>query len=123
MDNKTKQQVFDVLTDIEELANEFELYWVPQSQIIPDNIETLMLDWLEEQGYNVKFMLEAGHIMLSSSRGGLETKCFIYRTESRQVALAESVVWVYKQQESKCDTGINSSLCSCGHCRYKQESK
>ena len=76
MDSKTKQQVFDVLNEGGMIGEGeiFEAYmkYISDLEIlvtVPDNIESLMLDWLEEQKWCTyslqKITQDEGRIVLT----------------------------------------------------------
>jgi hypothetical protein len=118
VNQETKQQVFDVLNEggIFMSAGGFVPYKEPRLVSmshnytdIRDDIETRMLDWLEEprKGYSTDSHMQMITTYIteydgSVGEGKTPIKDFKWKDKPRPVAIAEACVWVYQQmQEGK----------------------
>ncbi len=98
MDNKIKQQVFDVLfkDGIQCLFCNKVHSWTHTVENITDDIETRMLDWLEKNSNNVKII--SNHKTVTTTNYSDTYSFFDWDdNKPRPVAVAEACVWVYKE--------------------------
>lgn len=113
MNSEIKTQIFDVLNKGEmnkifNLAYDISRYIRGKKAYfdIPDNIETLMLDWLEEQedwetrpllGWKRMVVVRDCTPKPQSMMGEEAEKLFCYDSKPRQVAIAEACCFVFSK--------------------------
>lgn len=109
MKQEIKQQVFDVLNQgrirVDPLGDRFMFKYQAGSAIwilsdindIPDDIETRMLDWLEEKEHGIGIKLLLKLITITNPSKTFTFYDWREKDKSRPVAIAEACVWVYQQ--------------------------